>query len=266
MSGLSDAASGLRTLDMLSGQDRWLNRIHPLAKLWVTILYIAVVVSFGKYNLTGLLGMAIYLIFVYVIGEISLREAISRLRVILPLVCVVGLFNPFFDRAVVTVILGIPVTGGVLSMLTLMMKGIFTVLASYALIATTSIEKLCSALRLLHVPKLIVTVLLLIYRYISVLLLEVNRMVQAYSLRAPGQKGIHFRVWGPLVGQLLLRSMDRAQNVYDSMCLRGYDGEFYFGVPLQVRPVDIIYPGIFTLLLLVLRWVPVLPLVGSLFV
>lgn len=266
MSSLRDAASELRTLDALAAEDRWLNRIHPLAKLWLTIFYIAVVVSFGKYNLTGLLGMAIYLIFVYMIGEISLKEAIYRMRVILPIVCVVGLFNPFFDRTVVTTILGLPVTGGVLSMLTLMLKGIFTVLASYALIATTSIEKICCALRLLHVPKLLVTVLLLIYRYISVLLAEANRMVQAYSLRAPGQKGIHFKVWGSLVGQLLLRSMDRAQNVYDSMCLRGYEGEFYFGDPLRVRPADVLYPAVWTLLLLAFRWVPVFELVGSLFV
>ena len=42
----------------------------------------------------------------------------------------------------------------------------------------------------------------------------------AYALRAPGEKGIHFRAWGSLLGQLLLRSVDRAQLVYESMLLR----------------------------------------------
>lgn len=51
-------------------------------------------------------------------------------------------------------------------------------------------------------------------------------VVQAYELRAPGQKGIHFKVWGSLMGQMLLRSMDRAEVIYESMCLRGFDGVF----------------------------------------
>ena len=68
---------------------------------------------------------------------------------------------------------------------------------------------------------------MLVYRYIIVLLKETERMTDAYMLRSPGQKGLHYKVWGTMVGQLLLRSMDRAQIVYDSMRLRGYCGEFH---------------------------------------
>ena len=53
-------------------------------------------------------------------------------------------------------------------------------------------------------------------------------MITAYQLRAPGQKGIHVSAWGSFLGQLLLRSMDRASTLYDSMCLRGFYGEFYY--------------------------------------
>ena len=53
-------------------------------------------------------------------------------------------------------------------------------------------------------------------------------MAQAYSLRAPGQKGIHISAWGSFLGQLLLRSMDRAQELYSSMELRGFRGEFFY--------------------------------------
>lgn len=70
------------------------------------------------------------------------------------------------------------------------------------------------------------TQVLLTYRYVTVLLEEANRMTQAYSLRAPNQKGVHFKVWGTLAGQLLLRSMDRANEVYESMTLRGYQENF----------------------------------------
>ena len=113
------------------------------------------------------------------------------------------------------------------------MKGIFCLMASFLLAATTSIEEICRALRQLHVPKLLTNLLLLTFRYVGLLLSEVAAMQQAYSLRAPGQKGIHISAWGSFLGQLLLRSMDRAQVLYESMELRGYHGEFHYA---QGRP------------------------------
>lgn len=266
MSKINQAMHEIRTMDSMAEKDQWVNRIHPLVKLFLTVFYIAAVVSFPKYDLAGLLGMGIYPLILFQIGEVSFREALYRLRIVLPVVCVVGVWNPFFDRETAVIIGGIAVSSGVISMFTLMGKGIFAVLAAYLLIATTKIEKICYALRLLHVPKLLVTQFLLIYRYISVLLSEAERMSQAYALRAPGQKGIHYKVWGTFIGQLLLRSMDRAEELYESMCVRGYQGEFYYGNRQGMRTADWVYLLGWTCLILVFRLFPVFEMVGSLFV
>ena len=141
----------------------------------------------------------------------------------------VGIFNPFFDKRVVAEMAlfpGLKITGGMISMLTLMLKGFYSILSAYILIATTSIEQICYALRLLHIPKVIVIVILLIYRYFGLMGNEADRIATAYMLRAPRQKGINYKAWGTLVGQWLLRSMDRAGNVYESMMLRGFKGDF----------------------------------------
>jgi len=216
----------IATIDSLANGNQWVNRIHPLVKFFITILYIVLVVSFGKYDLEGLIGMTLYPIIMFTITDFSVKNALYRMRVVLPLVCVVGIFNPIFDRNIIFTIGTLGISGGVVSMVTLMLKGILTVLASYLLVVSTSMEALCYALRKLHLPKTFVTQLLLIYRYIRVLMEEANRITQAYALRAPGQKGIAYHVWGPLLGQLLIRTLDRAQEIYDSMCLRGFDGEF----------------------------------------
>ena len=113
-------------------------------------------------------------------------------------------------------------------MLTLMLKGCLALMASFLLVATTTIDMICGALRKLHVPKTLTALLLLTYRYIGVIMGEASAMSQAYSLRAPGQKGIHISAWGSFLGQLLLRSMDRAQELYSSMELRGFRGEFFY--------------------------------------
>ena len=175
MNKLGNALYEIHHMDMLAAKDQWVNRLHPLVKLVLTIVFLTVTMSFQKYDLTGLLRMGIYPIVLFIVGEISFCDSIRRLRIVLPLV--IGYIGT------------VPLTAGMLSMVTLMIKGIYSVLAAYLLIATTSIEKICYALRLLHIPAILVTQVLLTYRYVTVLLEEANRMTQAYSLRAPNQKG-----------------------------------------------------------------------------
>ncbi len=253
MSKLDNALCEIYHMDEIAEREQWLNHIHSLIKLVITVCFITVTVSFSKYDLAGVLRMGVYPIVVFIFGELSFRSALKRLKVILPVVCLIGVFNPFFDRQPIMEIGGIMVTAGVVSMLTLMVKGIYSVFASYLLIATTSIEKICYALRLLHVPAVIVTQILLAYRYISLLLEEASRMMQAYSLRAPNQKGVHFKVWGSLVGQLLLKSIDRANEVYESMLLRGYQGEFPYAAKGFFRVRDCVYLGVWFVIFFCLR-------------
>ena len=262
MSRIGTAIYEINAMEALAARDQWMNHIHPLVKFILTVGYIAVVVSFPKYDLIGLLAMAVYLIAGFLLAELSFGKCLRRLRIVLPLVCAVGVANPFFDRTAVW-IGGVCVRAGVISMLTLMLKGIFAVLATYLLVATTTLEQICYALQLLHVPRILVTQILLTGRYLTLLLAEVNRTTQAYALRAPNQKGVHYRVWGSLTGRLLLRSIDRANELYESMVLRGYTGDFgYLGAHTRLRRQDLVYFMVWCAIVAVLRKVPVILLVG----
>ena len=265
MNQISNAIYEIHHMDTIASRDQWVNQIHPLVKFVLTVAYIAMVVSFSKYDLIGLVGMMVYPIAGFILAELSFKDSLKRLRIVIPLVCLIGIVNPFFDRVPIQ-IGDITVNGGVISMFTLIFKGIFTVLAAYLLIATTTIEKICYALRLLHLPEIMITQFLLTYRYVTVLLEEVNRITQAYSLRAPNQKGIHYKVWGTLTGQVLLRSMDRANAVYESMLLRGYDGSFsYMGKDIGITVPDVIYMIFWLAVFIIFRRYPVFLIVGSLF-
>ncbi|MDD3403006.1 MAG: cobalt ECF transporter T component CbiQ [Hespellia sp.] len=255
MSKLSGAYYEIHHMEQLADRDQWVNHIHPLVKLVVTVFYIATVVSVNKYDLARVLILGVYPIAVFILGEISFTDSVRRVRLILPLVCIVGIFNPLFDRQVVAHIGNISITTGMISMVTLILKGVYTVFATYLLIAATTIEKICYAMRLVHLPGILVTQILLTYRYISVLLKEANTIMQAYSLRAPHQKGVHFKVWGSLIGQLLLRSIDRADNVYASMSLRGYNGEFHGAGQEKCKGSDYGYLLIWAAVLVILRYV-----------
>lgn len=226
MNKAENAAAELLAMDELAKLDSPLHRAHPLGKVAMTLVYILTVVSFPKYDFSALFFMVLFPVFAYQLSTIPVSLCFRRLRLVLPLVCAVGLANPFFDRAAAARIGGIVISGGTVSMVTLMLKGIFSLMASFLLVATTGMDGICRALRMVHAPKLLTSLLNLTYRYVGLLLEEVGIMTQSYHLRAPGQKGIRFNAWGSFLGQLLLRTMDRAQNLYDAMVLRGFDGEF----------------------------------------
>ncbi len=266
MNKASKSWSELRAMEELAAGDSPVHRLHPLAKLLVTILYIALTVSFPKYRLSGVAAMAFFPLFLFQAAGLSLLDCLRKLRLALPLVLAVGVANPFLDRAPMLYLGPLPVSGGVISMLTLMCKGVFALAASYLLAATTPIDALCASLRRLRVPELLVTLFLLTYRYIAVLAEQVGIMSDAYALRAPGQKGVHISAWGSFLGQLLLRSMDRASELYQSMLQRGFDGGYrYLTVP-PFRAADWGYCLGSAALLGLLRCVDVAQAIGNLIV
>ena len=60
MNRAEQAGLELREMDELAAQDSVLHRLSPLSKLFVTVFYIAVTVSFPKYGLTRLVWMALF--------------------------------------------------------------------------------------------------------------------------------------------------------------------------------------------------------------
>lgn len=68
------------------------------------------------------------------------------------------------------------------------------------------------ALRKIGLPKIFVKAqIMLTYRYITVFMEEVNTTLTAHSLRA-NNKGVSYKPYGYLVGNILLRTIDRSQK------------------------------------------------------
>ncbi len=262
MDQMTAAMRELADLDTLAAGNSFLHRRHPLPKLLLTVFYIFTLVSFSVNQLSGLLPMILIPVVLYQLGGIPIRTCFYKLRFILPLVCAVGIWNPVINRTPVFQIGHIPVTEGMISFVTLMLKGTLSLMMSFLLIATTNIEKICYALSLLHVPKIILTQVLITFRYISLLLREAASMYHAYSLRAPGQKGIHISAWGSFLGQLLLRSMDRAGDLYQSMEMRGFHGSFYYANVQKADRNDFVYFFLTAAVMLLCRAVNLSALLG----
>ncbi len=220
--------------------DTSIHRVHPLAKLLVTVAFLVAVSSFGRYDISGLLTFFFYPVTIFVLSEIPAASILKRLLLISPLIVGMGILNPLFERQ--TFILGgVVLSTGWITFLSILIKGALTVTAALLLVATTGMDRLARALRMLGVPRIFVLQLLLTYRYISVLTEEVARMQRAYALRAPGQRGVHTRAWGSFAGQLILRSFDRAQRVWQAMRARGFTGDYNIGEDTRFKFRDFAY-------------------------
>ena len=263
---MEKALAELGHMDELAVQASPVHDLNAAAKLLATAAYILITVSFGKYDLGGLVPMVLWPVLLYQLSGIPVSTCFYKLRIVLPLVMAVGLFNPFFDREILLHLGTIGVSGGVISMLTLMLKGVLCLMASFLLVATTPFDSICGALRRMHFPGMLTTLLLLTYRYVGVITEELSIMTDAYHLRAPGQRGIHVSAWGSFLGQLLLRSMDRAQELYASMLLRGYHDHFHYAPSRPFRGKDALYLALSLLFFAAVRFLQISELLGALFV
>lgn len=239
--------------------------VHPLSHVLVTIFYLLTVVSFPACHLTGLAGMVLYLLVQMIWHEVSPGTMCKRVWPVILLTGAVGIVNPVLNREVCVMMGDLAVTCGMMSMLTLMIKGMFCVAASYILSVTIGMGQICHALRLLHIPDEIVTVIMLMHRYLMVLMKAVGRLQQAYRLRAPDQKGLQFKTWGSFVGLLFMRSVDRAQEVYESMKLRGFQGRMQVSSLNSSMGKSILYVLLWGISFFLLRIFPVFHIVGNFF-
>lgn len=237
MTTLTNSLYHVRLLDDLAKRDSFVHRLHPLAKLLTTIAYLVAVISFDRYAVSGLVPLVLFPILVFVLAELPVAPILKRLLMIEPFILGIGILNPLLDRNAIN-LAGLTVSSGWLTFIAIMIKSSLTVTVSLLLIATTGIDRLAAALRMLHVPRIFVMQLVLTYRYISVLIEETARMLRAHSLRAPGRKGLARSLWGSFAGQLVLRTYARAQRVYQSMSLRGYDGEYRTGAQTAASLAD----------------------------
>lgn len=224
---MTDIRSKIHTiysLEQLSGKDTCIHRLHPAAKLLVTAVYLLCVASLGRYSFAAMAPYAFYPCIVLALAELPFGMVARRTLIALPFCLFAGVSNLIFDRGVAFWLGGIPVTGGALSVATILLRALLCVAAVLILVGVTPLAALTGELRRLHVPTLFVSLFEMIYRYIGTLLEEAADMRTAYLLRRGARQGISLTDAGILIGQLLLRSVDRAGRIYSAMKCRGYPG------------------------------------------
>jgi len=210
------------SLEQLSCGHTCVHHLHPLVKLLTTLSFLVVVVSFPRYDFAGLIPYLFYTVILTALAEIPQPLLLRRAALALPFCLLAGLSNILFDTSPLFALGALRVSYGMASFFTILFRTYLCVTSVLILVAATPFTDLTDQMRRLKAPEIFVTIFEMTYRYIGALLEEALSMYTAYMLRGARRRGIEMRHMGSFVGQLLLRSFERAERVYGAMKCRGF--------------------------------------------
>jgi cobalt/nickel transport system permease protein len=221
--------------------------------LLVTTIFVFSLLSIPKFNLPAVIAFGAFPLFLMNSAKLQVGKMATRLLFISPFVLFMAAGNLWLDRNPVMVISGITFSGGMISGSVIVAKTMVSVAALLSVTHCIPFYRICRALEALHVPDVLITQLILLDRYRSVLHEEAQSMQKARDIRSFGRKGKELFRTAPLIGSLLLRTTNRAERIYRSMSARGFHGRMASRPADKIRCSDWITIGLWSLLFLALR-------------
>jgi len=247
---LARAAAYLDGLEHLARRkDSPVHRLHPLARLAAALVYVAAVVSFpGKNSLSGLGVFFLYPAVLIPLSGTPFKPLLTGFLLSLPFVLCGALWNLFALREVVFLAGPLPVTEGMLSLVSILFRAFLAVTAALLLAATIPFPVIAGLLARLGLPRVLCLQMVLTWRYLAVLIREAQTLYTAYRLRSRRVRGVRMADMGGFLGQLLVRSFDRALRVFTAMKSRGFSLSSIEALSLtpaapmsSMKPIDWLY-------------------------
>jgi cobalt/nickel transport system permease protein len=241
MARIESAFFDIGSLDLLARQASTVHGLDARAKLLTTAVFIVTVVSFGKYEVSALLPFFLFPVAMIALADLPPIFLLKKLLLVAPFAFFIGAFNPWFDQQTLLRLGTVEISGGWVSFLSILLRFALTAGAALILIATTGFNALCMAMERLGTPRIFVLQLLFLHRYLFVLAEEALRLVRARALRSFQGRGTGIGIYGQLAGQLLLRTLDRAQRIHLAMLCRGFDGEIRLLRPMRFGRAEVAF-------------------------
>jgi cobalt/nickel transport system permease protein len=208
--------------------------INAKAKIIITLISLFFLISTGIGHYYILLLYFILSILIAIIFKPNFLFLVKRTLLLFLFPFFIAIFIPFANKGNVLFefnlnFIDIAVTdNGITIFLTVLLKSFISILILSSLVISTSDNELLNGLRKIHVPAMIVTIIFIMYRYFFVLKEEsyTGQLAIKSRIFQKSYKTLNRRL-AFLAGNLLIKSFDRAENVYKSMESRGFDGSFY---------------------------------------
>ncbi|MDE6297161.1 MAG: energy-coupling factor transporter transmembrane protein EcfT [Muribaculaceae bacterium] len=225
------------------------------ASLLVTVIYLIAVLSVPIDAPQKIIWLGAYPVIASEMQGIGYGKIFLKSLWILPLLIVIGIFNPILDNKILFYIGNVGVSRGWVTFASIIFRGLFSFQAIIIMIRTTGFIDVFNTMRRLGMPEIITTQMLLSYRYLFVILEEAMTMQRARESRGYGRKSYPLKMWGLFVGQLLIKSTKRATNIHRAMKARGFNGTLPMGSNSSWSIKDIIWTISWAVIIILLRFI-----------
>lgn len=180
----TDASQQFRQMDRFSCGNTGIHRLDARIKIGAFLVYQICVLSWPPQEITGLLPFFLFPVCVIRLAGLPLGYLLKRTLWLLPVAVMIGLFNPLVDRTPMGEWFGIPVTQGMISFISIILRCMLTILGAFTLLASTGFAPLCRGLRQLGAPRILITLMTFLYRYAFILVDECQNMLMGIPLPA----------------------------------------------------------------------------------
>jgi cobalt/nickel transport system permease protein len=202
----------LGTVEAVAAKDSPVHRLDPRVKIvgLIGLVLVAVTLPTGSWAAFG--ALAAILVVLAALSRLPPLYVLRRMTIEIPFLLAAAVL-PFTAE------------DGFALGATVALKVSISVLAMVILSSITPFPKLLRGFEMLKVPRLILTIVAFMWRYMHVLAGEVSRMQTARAARGYSASWL----WqatsvGPLIATLFLRSLERGERVHLAMMGRLYDG------------------------------------------
>lgn len=224
-------------IDPFHARDSLLHHVDPRVKLVLAVAFILTTALLPPAAWPGYILVFALILAVAIASALGPFFAIKRAFLVLPFVLAAlpVLFTtpgePWLHVPLGRWALTIT-AAGLARFASIALKSWLSMQAGILLAASTPFPQLLMAMRALRVPRLLVGVFGLMWRYLFVLADEALRLMRAREARSAALTGAgggsvlwRAKVTGYMAGSLFLRGYERSERIYDAMLARGYDGE-----------------------------------------
>jgi cobalt/nickel transport system permease protein len=217
-----------------------LYRLDPGVRIVMTAAYSCAIAVMKQFSaLSAALFIAVILIAVS--GQ-NITAVAKRLLAVNSLIVLFWVLLPLtYPGDALFYLWSLPISrAGVILSAQMTLKSNAILMVFIAMIAPIPFNTLGYALERLRVPRKLVYLLLLTYRYIFVIEDEYHKLIRAAKIRGFSPKtDLHtYKTVAWLVGMLFVRAAKRAGRVYQAMICRGFEGRFYSLQRFEISRID----------------------------
>ena len=231
MDDISKAIYDIRKIDELGDKHTILHRIDSSIKIIVTIIYVIRVLSMKQFIISDIICIVLYPLILFKLGKVPVKFIFKKVLFVLPIIIGLSAINLIIDFSYLEIYFSV----------LLIFKCTFALVGALLLIATTGINNLAFGLKKLKIPNILIMQILMLHRYIILMMEECYRVKSAYELRTLGEKSMTMKDYGQIIGQMLLKTIDRSEKVYEAMKLRGFEGDLYINSNKRAGCIDYLY-------------------------